>query len=383
MGADHPVTGNNMQKEKKVEYLELIYDLIFVYVIGRNSLLLHRLTDGFLVGEQILTYILYTLTVIQIWNFSTYYINRHGRNGPRDHVFICINMFLLYFVGRGIRPDFRYFQPQYHIAWGLILLNIGAQYLIEHRNHKEEPEIAGQTIHMAAVLLIEAALVFLALPLQKRTGFILAPFAILFGIIANTIHGKRAKIQLVDFPHLTERAMLFVVFTFGEMIVALAGYFDGGFSLNTVYFALMAFLIVVGLFLSYETVYNHLIDREMQSNGQGYMILHILLIFALSILTTALEFMQIEDVSLIPNMVMLLSAFLLYYGGLLGTLRYGRAGCRPTGGFLLRMVLSTAVFVVLMLLTRNRMDINIALTVLYVFGVFLMLYGLGRKNQID
>lgn len=33
--------------EKKVEYLELIYDLIFVYVIGRNNSLLHNVEDGF------------------------------------------------------------------------------------------------------------------------------------------------------------------------------------------------------------------------------------------------------------------------------------------------------------------------------------------------
>ena len=30
------------KKEKKVEYVELIYDLIFVYIIGRNNHLLHN-----------------------------------------------------------------------------------------------------------------------------------------------------------------------------------------------------------------------------------------------------------------------------------------------------------------------------------------------------
>ncbi len=369
------------QKEKKVEYLELIYDLIFVYVIGRNSLPLHRLTNGFLLGEQFLTYILCTLTVIQIWSFSTYYINMHGRNGVRDHVFICVNMFLLYFVGRGIRPGYRFFLPQYHIAWGLILLNIGIQYLIERRNHTDEPEIARQTVHRAAVLITEAALVFLSMPLQQKTGVYMAPAAILFGTVATTIHGKRAQVLLVDFPHLTERAMLYVIFTFGEMVVALAGYFDGGFDLNTVYFALMAFLIVVGLFLSYETVYNHLIDRERQSSGLGYMLLHILLIFALSTITTALEFMQIESVALIPKMLMLLAAFMLYFASLLGTLRYSKDGCRPNRGFLTAMAAAAVCFVILMLCLRNRMDLNIALTVLYVFGVFLMLYRLGKSRH--
>ena len=34
------------KEEKKVEYLELIYDLIFVYVIGRNNQVLHYIENG-------------------------------------------------------------------------------------------------------------------------------------------------------------------------------------------------------------------------------------------------------------------------------------------------------------------------------------------------
>lgn len=36
------------KEEKKVEYLELIYDLIFVYIIGRNNSLLHAAEGGFI-----------------------------------------------------------------------------------------------------------------------------------------------------------------------------------------------------------------------------------------------------------------------------------------------------------------------------------------------
>lgn len=79
---------NTKIEEKKVEYLELIYDLIFVYVIGRNNSLLHQTTNGFVDGKVFIAYIICTLTIIQIWNFSTYYINMHGRNKLRDHIFL-------------------------------------------------------------------------------------------------------------------------------------------------------------------------------------------------------------------------------------------------------------------------------------------------------
>ena len=114
-GTESPSEGRSMKnlltrnEEKKVEYLELIYDLIFVYVIGRNNSLLHQTTNGFVDGKVFLAYILCTFTIIQIWNFSIYYINMHGRNGLRDHICLFINMFLLYFIGEGTRTHWEGF----------------------------------------------------------------------------------------------------------------------------------------------------------------------------------------------------------------------------------------------------------------------------------
>lgn len=51
------------REEKKVEYLELIYDLIFVYIIGRNNSLLHHVENGFVPAAAFLAYVLCSLAV--------------------------------------------------------------------------------------------------------------------------------------------------------------------------------------------------------------------------------------------------------------------------------------------------------------------------------
>ncbi len=369
------------KEEKKVEYLELIYDLIFVYVIGRNNTLLHNVSNGFVEMNMFAAYLLCSLTVIQIWSFSTYYINMHGRNGLREHVFILINMFLLYFLGEGTRADWQQQQLQYVLAWALILINIGTQYILELRNRKNDPMIFRQTRRMLIVLFGEAAIVLCILPVYHATGVNLAPAAILYGIVGTMVHGKNAKVRLVDFTHLSERIMLYVVFTFGEMIIALSGYFEGELTVNSVYFALMSFLIVVGLFLSYGTVYDHLIDREMSTPGLIYMLLHIILIFALSLITASLEFMRNDEINLLPKMILLILSVLMFYLPLFFTLRYGKSRCRPTARFILLMTGIAVSFVLLMLLFREYMHINIALTVLYVFGVFFILYRFGKAKE--
>ena len=174
-------------KEKKVEYIELIYDLIFVYIIGRNNALLHIFENGFVAWPAFFAYVLTTLAVIQIWNYSTYYINIYGRHSVREHVFLFVNMFLLYFIGEGTRVDWQGFHTQYHVAWALILINIGVQYLIELRHHEERGN-QKQIIRMAVILLVEAMIVLADIPLYQATQTTwLSLIAIVFGVAAVLI----------------------------------------------------------------------------------------------------------------------------------------------------------------------------------------------------
>ena len=369
------------KEEKKVEYLELIYDLIFVYIIGRNNSLLHHTADGRIQPGVFIGYILCTLAVIQIWNYSTYYINLFGRNGLREHIFLFSNMFLLYFVGEGTSEHWQAGHTLYHTAWGLILLNIALQYILEYRRHSDDPAMQKNIRAIIFTLVTEAAAVFLMIPLLKLTGAELSFIPILFGILATMLSGRGAGSTNVDFTHLSERAMLYVVFTFGEMVIAIAGYFEGGFSFNNLYFALLAFLIVVGLFLSYGTFYDRIIDRSIRSNGLWYMLIHIFIIFGMNNITTSLEFMREESIELMPKIVFLTASLLIFFVFLFMTRRFARRTCTPPPSFYLKMTALAAAFVSLMLIFRENMYVNIAVTAVCVYIAYGIIYRLGKWNS--
>ena len=371
-----------MQKEeKKVEYLELVYDLIFVYIIGRNNSLLHNIENGFISAPVFLAYVLCSLAIIQIWNFSTFYTDMHGRNGLRDHISMFLNMYLLYYIGEGTRVHWESFQNQYHLAWALILLNIGAQYALELRNHRHAPGERRTIRGMIVALFGEAAIVLAAIPIYNRTGIQIAAVAILYGIVVTRTLADRTRSGMVDFAHLSERAMLYVVFTFGEMIIAIASYFEGDFDLSSVYFSTMSFLIVAGLFLCYEILYDRMIDRERTTTGMNYMMIHIFLIFSMNNITTSLEFMRDEEVALWPKMLFLVGSLLLLFICLFGLLSYAKPTMKRRGGFALRSVGLSAAFVVLVLALRENMRLNILITVLYVFAQALLLYQFSRQSD--
>lgn len=370
-----------VKKEKKVEYLELIYDLIFVYMIGKSNALIHNFEDGFVTPAAFFTYTICTLAIIQIWNFTTFYINNFGHNSARDHIFMFINMYLLYFVGQSTRADWQNYQIQYHIAWGLILVNIGVQYFIELRSHSRDSKNRSLIIRMGVTLLAEAAIVFTAAFTSQGVSMALSFCAVAAGIILTVLTRRKSADGHTDFNHLTERAMLFVVFTFGEMIIALASYFngDGSVTLNTVYFSLAAFLIVVGLFLSYGLMYDHLIDRDGDYDGILYMALHVFIIFFLNNITASLEFMREEEVSVLPKMIFLIISIVGFFSFLFALTHYVKGCNRPSKRFVMIMTAITVVFAAVMILFRENMKVNILITVIYVFSMFLTLFISSRK----
>ncbi len=368
--------------EKKVEYLELVYDLIFIYVIGRTNSLLHNFDGGFVQKEAFIAYFLCTLAIIQIWDFSTYYINMYGRNSVRDHIFLIINMFLLYLMGTATRIDWLEYQDRYHIAWGLIIVNIAVQYLIELRNHKEKCEERSVIIKTAVSLFLVAAIVLSTVFIRDMAGVYVTGVAIVAGIVATIIAGKSGKME-IDFEHLTERAMLYVVFTFGEMIIAIAEYFDELDGFDDIFFAVSVFLIVVGLFLSYELIYDYIIDRNTKTNGIVYMFFHIWIIFGLNNLSASFEFMREEEVDILPKMIFLVASFVVYFGFLFATTRYSKLMCAHNHRkFLLPGLIGTLVFAVLMFVFMENMYLNIILSVVYVYFIFFVLYRFASRMHL-
>ena len=206
---------------------------------------------------------------------------------------------------------------------------------------------------------------------------------IIFGIVVSLINVKKERKGNagIDFAHLSERAMLYVVFTFGEMVIAIAEYFDGELNFNSIYFSLMTFLIVVGLFLSYGTFYDKIIDREQENNGLFYMLLHIFIIFAQNSFTSSLEFMRDGNMKLLPKEAFLIGSLLIFFVFLFLTRRYSKTVCRPTAKFYMQMILIAISFVVLMIIFRDNMRVNITISAGYIWIVYSVIYWMSRKER--
>lgn len=370
------------KEEKKVAYLELIYDLIFVYILGRSNSLLHTVQNGLIPMSVYLTYLMSTLMILQIWYFTTLYINRYGTGGAIETLGIFVNMYLLYYMAEGTRIDWSEAYYRYNVAWALILLNLAAMYLLRLlRKPSFDPQQLRHIRATAIALIAQGVLALATLPIYPATGIPATPFVLVAGVIAHIIINNHIHPTAVDFPHLTERVMLYVVFTFGEMIISLAEYFEGGMSFNTVYYSLMGFLIVAGLFLIYGYFYDHLIDREMTTTGTVYMLLHIVLIAALNHITVALELMREDEVNPVFKSVMISIALIVYFTFLFMLLRFSRGNMRPDKTYTTSFWMLSALFIVFMVVLYQFPAMHIAMTVVFIYTMLLFIILHARRHE--
>ena len=150
-------------------------------------------------------------------------------------------------------------------------------------------------------------------------------------------------------------------------MLGITGYFNDGFSLHAIYFSLMAFAIVVGLFSSYGYYYNHLLDEETKTSGLAYMILHIVMIFSLNNITAAMEFMEKPLVPRLPKTIFLVVSVLVFFICLLMTQRYSKFSVGKHRHVYRKFVIGAAVYIAAALLVYRWDMAGIALTAAFIF----------------
>lgn len=367
-------------EEKRVEYIELIYDLIFVYFIGRNNDLLQHVEGGFINIGVYLNFLLGIMIILQIWYLSSLFINRYGDNSIGNFIGLFINMYLIYFMAMGTRLDWSDYYLRYNLAWGLILVNLAVQYFLQLRKIRETRPWEAPYIHRHIIfLLLQAVIVFISIPLYNVINFPLSWVSLVAGFVFILCTRSIDAILPVNFDHLSERVMLFVVFTFGEMLISISTYFEDPFTFRSFLFSIMIFVIVAGLFLSYGFLYNNIVDRQMITTGTAYMLLHVFLLLSLCNLTAAFVYMRNPEVADIPKNILLVASFLGYFFFLLMLGHFSKEGESLRKNTVIMLVLIAVLFVVVMIFGYKNAFVSATASILFVYSCHMMLVYNHRK----
>ncbi len=315
MGIDgHSLDGGPKIKAKKVEAVELFYDLIYVYCISKLESLVDLQEMYANPFGTLLNYVLTAVVILMSWIYMTNYVNRYGKWRRYDYFFYVINMFAVLYMSNTLSSDWMQSARPFCICMLIITQSVAILYLIQILFVKDNTESAKNSL---LILLITCA-IFLVGLIFARTGkprdtVTINILAIVAGAALPFITGERIDPKQVNFPHLTERFQLFVVITFGESVADLAPYFKiDSFSIQPV----MVFMIFLGLYGSYIVAVQNLVRKQAIHRLLILMFSHYLIIISAGLINIALKFICLDEDTMFLDLLLLI-LLMAYYGGVM------------------------------------------------------------------
>ena len=364
-------------KVKKVELIELFYDLIFVYAISRLTSIISEPINGGIPLNNFFVYLITSFVILQAWLYFTNYVNRYGQWKWFDYVIACINMIAVIYMANTIATEWSQMFVTFNISMLVLLLTVVVLYSIQARKEKSFKGAAGNSI---SILLIVCAIYVIAL---LCILFNLSQYVIWIDVVAVLVgaflpfflKGHFNK-SIISFPHLVERFELLTIITFGEAIVGMTHFFDvTEFNLIPI----LVFLVVVTMYGSYVIQIHNLMNHHREERSLRLMFSHYFIVISINLLTVALELVHAEAVNHLLAGLLVIISLIIFYISIMTNKEYYHDKIELNRNDVIKMILVTVIGSIAILLFVDNIYVFLIGTLIITVGNFLVLY---NKNQV-
>lgn len=368
-------------KEKKVELIELFYDLIYVYAISRLTMLIEEPEGGIIPLSGFFRYLVVCFVILQAWLYLTNYVNRYGRWKWYEYGLTAVNMTATVYMANTISPQWNEMSLTFNLAMLVMLLCVAAMYLIQTIKKEQETAAAKNSLTILAVDCLFYFAAFLASLLQAGHLVIwLDVAAVPVGAFLPFFIRGHFSADIISFPHLAERFELITIITFGEGIVGMTEFFDvKNFSMRPV----LVFAVILLLFGCYVTQIHCLCNHHRVDRALRLMFSHYFVVIALNLVTVAFKFLENPEASRLFTAVLMMAAVILFFIAIYSDSIYYHSRFRFEKKDLIYAAAVTMAGCVLLLLLKNNTYGFLAGALVAAGGNFVLLLAKYMGKEID
>ena len=313
---------------QKVTFVELFFDLVFVFCVTQIVTLLHEGVTWRAIGEVTLVFWL----VWWAWTQFTWALNAADTTHPRVEVATLVATSVAFFLAVGIPLAFHgkplWFAGTYIAVrvLGILVYDWVAWTNVSQR----------AAVRLFSLVSVGGLIAVLVGGIMGGTGqYVLWSLAIVLDIGAAAI-GGRAEGWNLQAEHFSERHGLFVIIALGEsLIVAAISLSDGNWPSYKVIAAMLSVAIAGAMWWTYFARNKHELDETLETTEgrarsmlarDAYSIIHFPMVLGIIAYATTVEhaLSHASDPLGTPNRALLAASVLLYAGSMELALR--RAG---------------------------------------------------------
>ncbi len=279
-------------EEKKVSWLELFFDLVFVTAVSFTTHLFVEIEHQpdrmhLYLGE----YLLMVFPMFWLWTGQTMFFNRYGELIRRPEIYMLPQMFFFILMTASLDFEFAHSYHSYLASYlGLRLLTVIQYFLVDQRLKGPKKEVARLlgSLFIPGLLIPLSSLFFVG-----RWHYVVMYSGIAADMILPLFFSRKLTKAPVNLPHLTERFGLFVLITFGESLVTITNILTGRTAdPSTLAYSLLSFMIIGLMWYSYYYTYDNVVDRHKETNGQILLYGHFFILVSVMLLAGDLEMLH-------------------------------------------------------------------------------------------
>lgn len=340
-------------KEKKVELIELFYDLIYVYAISRLTMLIEEPSGGVIGLSEFGHYFIASFVILQAWLYMTNYVNRYGKWRWYEYGIAAVNMVAAVYMSNTISNDWESMYTPFNIAMLVMLLCVAALYFIQTRVNKENSGAARNSLLILSLVCGIYAVICIAILFGAPGTAVMAldTAAVLVGAFIPFVIRGNFNAEIINFPHLVERFELLTIITFGEGVVGMTSFFDvTRFTIEPI----IVFGILLSLYGSYVVQIHYLMEHHRTERALRLMFSHYFIVIAVNLITVALKLAGEAEISRLFLAVMMSAAVVIFYIAIMANRAYYKSEYTFNGKDTLKMAIVIAMGIAAMALFRNN-----------------------------
>ena len=340
-------------KEKKVELIELFYDLIFVYAISRLTSLISEPVNGGIALDNLFVYVITSFVILQAWLYFTNYVNRYGEWKWYEYLIACLNMIAVIYMANTINTTWSLMYLPFNISMLIMLLTVLSLYLVHVYKEKTLNCAAGNSVTILSIVCFIYVIALIAIYLNLSHIVIwLDVVAVLLGAFLPFFLKGNFDRSIISFPHLAERFELLTIITFGEAIVGMTYFFDIS-SFNLI--PILVFFIVFTMFGSYVVQIHNLVNHHREERSLRLMFSHYFIVISINLVTVALELIHSGEINHWIVSGMMVISLIVFYVSIMANKEYYYDNVKLSRKNILSMVLVTIIGILVILTFINSL----------------------------
>jgi low temperature requirement protein LtrA len=303
---------NEVFTEKKVTWLELFYDLLFVAAVSKASHVLVHVHDGSIPIEYLTKFVLIFVPIWWAWVGQSLFVNRFGQDTISHRIFLILQLFFALIMTASLSVDFDVYYLSFLIGYIGLRAMTALQYLSIQK--KVESHRRATARYLGSRFWIGLAISALSLFFDSWMRYAVLYAGIMVDILLPIVGRQYLVKTPIHTHHLLERFSLFTLILLGESIISILAVLQANtWNWQSVLFASLTFFLIIAMWWQYFDSVEKKVNKAVETAGQTIIYGHLFIYISLCMIAASIQLLFLQQVEYSFMLYFIFGSVLLYF----------------------------------------------------------------------